>query len=91
MGLNVTVISYMDRVDFGFVVDPGLVPGPWAVSERIPKALAELKQASGLGPATAVADAFGATAERPSPAPGARKRTSTSRSTAPARSASRRT
>jgi hypothetical protein len=31
MGLNVTVVSYLDRVDFGFTVDPELVPdrGSW--------------------------------------------------------------
>ena len=25
-GLNITVVSYMDRVDFGFTVDPELIP-----------------------------------------------------------------
>jgi WS/DGAT/MGAT family acyltransferase len=59
MGINTTVISYRDRIDFGFHVDPDLVPDPWAVAERIPEALAELKAASGLGPPTPVEDPFG--------------------------------
>lgn len=59
MGLNATVISYMDRVDFGFIVDPGLVPDPWLVSAGIGTALAELKEKSGLGPVTNIDDAFG--------------------------------
>ena len=59
MGINTTVISYRDRIDFGFHVDPDLVPDPWAVAERIPEALAELRAASGLGPPTPVEDPFG--------------------------------
>jgi WS/DGAT/MGAT family acyltransferase len=42
MGLNITVMSYLDSVDFGFQVDPELVPDPWAMSDRVPDALAEL-------------------------------------------------
>jgi diacylglycerol O-acyltransferase / wax synthase len=59
MGINCTVISYMDRVDFGFIVDPRLVPDPWRVASGISAALGELMEASGLGPATRVANAFG--------------------------------
>ena len=43
-GLNVTVFSYCGRVDFGFTVDPELVPDPWSLAEGIPGALAELRE-----------------------------------------------
>lgn len=59
MGLNATVISYTDRVDFGFLVDPDLVPDPWAVAAQVVPALRELKQASGLAPVIDLPDAFG--------------------------------
>ena len=47
-GLNVTVISYRGRIDFGFTVDPELIPDPWLLAEGIPLALAELKQRAGI-------------------------------------------
>lgn len=54
MGLNVTVISYLDRVDFGVHVDPDLVPDVWVLANEIPAALADLMLASGLGNPTPV-------------------------------------
>ena len=54
MGLNVTVISYLDRVDFGVLVDPDLVPDVWVLANEVPAALAELMDASGLGQPTPV-------------------------------------
>ncbi|MEM7413340.1 MAG: wax ester/triacylglycerol synthase family O-acyltransferase [Myxococcota bacterium] len=48
MGLNITVLSYMDRIDFGFTVDPDLVPDPWYLADGIPLAMEELKEASGI-------------------------------------------
>jgi len=59
MGLNVTVFSYLDRIDFGFHVDPDLVPDPWTISAAVPEALAELLAGSGLPAPTPVADSFG--------------------------------
>jgi diacylglycerol O-acyltransferase len=47
MGLNVTVVSYLDRVDFGLLVDPDLVPDPWVLAGELPAALGELLEASG--------------------------------------------
>jgi WS/DGAT/MGAT family acyltransferase len=44
-GLNFTVISNMDRMDFGLTVDPDLVPDAWQLAEQIPVALAELQRA----------------------------------------------
>ncbi len=61
IGLNTTVISYMDRLDFGLHVDPDVVPDPWIVAHNIRAALAELKKASGLGAVTEVQDPFGDT------------------------------
>ncbi len=53
-GLNITVVSYMNRVEFGFTVDPDLIPDPWYIADGIPIALEQLKQASALAPETAV-------------------------------------
>lgn len=58
MGTNFTVLSNMDRLDFGLHVDPDLVPDPWAIADAIPRALAELFEASGLGSPTPVDDPF---------------------------------
>lgn len=51
-GLNVTVMSYRGNVDFGFTVDPELIPDPWYLAEGIPLALAELVERArkGTGP-----------------------------------------
>ncbi len=46
MGLNFTVMSYVDRVDFGIVSDPDLVPDPWYIADGIPLALEALKDAA---------------------------------------------
>ncbi len=59
MGLNITVFTFEDRVDFGLHVDPNLVPDPWQVSAGIPIALAELMECAGLGSPTPVSDPFG--------------------------------
>lgn len=45
-GLNVTAVSYMDRIDFGFLVDPDLVRDPWKLAEGIPAALEALQTAA---------------------------------------------
>ncbi|MBW2270037.1 MAG: wax ester/triacylglycerol synthase family O-acyltransferase [Deltaproteobacteria bacterium] len=41
-GLNITVVSYMDRVDVGFTVDPDQVSDPWALADGIAKGRDEL-------------------------------------------------
>jgi WS/DGAT/MGAT family acyltransferase len=46
-GLNATAVSYLGKVDFGFTVDPDLVPDPWRIADEIPPALAELGRATG--------------------------------------------
>ncbi len=54
MGLNVTVVSYIDRMDFGFTVDPDLVPDPWFLSEGIALGLEDLQAAAGIGHSVAL-------------------------------------
>lgn len=71
MGLNVTVISYQERLDFGMHVDPDLVPDPWVLAGCFGDALAELMAAAGLGEPTPVEDPL---AEAPAPAPKAAAR-----------------
>jgi diacylglycerol O-acyltransferase len=60
LGLNITLMSYGDRVDFGITVDPDLIQDPWLIANAIPAALAELMKATKLGAATHVEDAFAA-------------------------------
>jgi WS/DGAT/MGAT family acyltransferase len=45
-GLNVTVVSYCDRIDVGIIVDPELVPDAWEIAEQFPAALEELEAAA---------------------------------------------
>jgi WS/DGAT/MGAT family acyltransferase len=44
-GMNITAVSHDDQVDFGFLVDPRLVPDPWLFADRLPQVLAELEAA----------------------------------------------
>jgi diacylglycerol O-acyltransferase / wax synthase len=57
-GLNVTLMSYIDRLDFGLTSDPDLLEDPWEIADGIKDALAELMEAAGLGAPTPVHDAF---------------------------------
>ena len=59
MGLNITLFSYMDRVDFGLHVDPELVADVWSIADGFHDALAELMEAGGLGSPTVVEDPLG--------------------------------
>ena len=45
-GLNVTVLSEEDRVGFGFITCPDLVPRVWDLADAIPGALDELLEAA---------------------------------------------
>jgi WS/DGAT/MGAT family acyltransferase len=45
-GLNVTVLSYRDRVDVGFMACRETVPDLWRLAGEIPAAMAELKKAA---------------------------------------------
>ena len=80
MGLNFTVMSYIDSVDFGLQCDPMMIPDPWAISDRIPDALAELKKASSpQAPTTPAQPAKRAKPARPAKAPTAAKATKTTK------------
>jgi WS/DGAT/MGAT family acyltransferase len=45
-GINITLLSYQDRIDFGIAVCPDVVDEPWELAEGIPRALAVLRKAS---------------------------------------------
>ena len=45
-GLNITLMSYLDRVDFGLVADPALVPDVWQIADGLRTALDELGRAA---------------------------------------------
>lgn len=62
-GLNITVVSYMDRLDFGFIVDRELVPDVWDLADMHIDEIGRLMEASGAE-----------WAEEPQPAPPRRNR-----------------
>jgi WS/DGAT/MGAT family acyltransferase len=43
--LNITVMSYLDGLDFGFMVCPDLIPDPWVLADGMHLALEELAKA----------------------------------------------
>lgn len=45
--LNITVVSYMGKVDVGFIVDADVVDDIWSLTEEVPKALQALLDAVG--------------------------------------------
>jgi diacylglycerol O-acyltransferase / wax synthase len=45
-GLNITLLSYQDHVDFGFATCPDLIEDGWKLAEGIPDALAVLLKAA---------------------------------------------
>ncbi len=47
-GLNLTVISYLDRVDFGFLASSELTPDLDDLAAAVPRALVELASAAGV-------------------------------------------
>ncbi len=63
-GVNITLFTSGDRMDFGVLADPQLVPDPSLLADGIPAALRELLAAAELGEPTPVFDAFA-----PQPAP----------------------
>ncbi len=48
-GLNVTVLSEEDRIGFGIITCPDLVPRVWDLADAIPGALGELVNAASAG------------------------------------------
>ncbi len=47
-GLNITVMSYRDSIDIGFLADTDLVGDVWELAEAVGPAFEELKQAAGV-------------------------------------------
>ncbi len=45
-GLNITVLSYLDHVDFGFAVCPEIVEDPWQLADATSAAYTELEKAA---------------------------------------------
>ncbi|MGB9224226.1 WS/DGAT/MGAT family O-acyltransferase [Mycobacterium sp.] len=46
LGLNITVVSYLDRLDFGFIVDRDLVPDVWDLADMHIDEISRLFEAS---------------------------------------------
>jgi WS/DGAT/MGAT family acyltransferase len=49
-GINITLVSYQDRVEFGVAVCPDVVEDPWALADGLPDALAVLRKAVDASP-----------------------------------------
>jgi len=52
VGLNITVMSYRDHLDFGIVADREQVDDAWSILDRLRAALAEFETAVGIERAT---------------------------------------
>ena len=51
LGLNITLFSYRDKLEFGIVGDRELIDDPWPLLEALGKALAELRELAQAQPA----------------------------------------
>jgi WS/DGAT/MGAT family acyltransferase len=51
LGLNITVMSYLDRLDFGVIVDRELVPDVWDLAGMFTAEITRLLEATGAEPA----------------------------------------
>ncbi len=47
-GVNITVFSYLDKIDFGFMMCRELVPDPWLLANSVRAAFEELRNAAVL-------------------------------------------
>jgi diacylglycerol O-acyltransferase / wax synthase len=61
MGINLTLFSFGERMDFGLHVDPDLIEDPWSIATGLRTELGRLMAAAGLGSPRVLADAFGLT------------------------------
>jgi diacylglycerol O-acyltransferase / wax synthase len=50
-GLNMTVMSYLDQLDFGLQACPDVLPDVWSLAEGLQESLDELVTATGVEPA----------------------------------------
>jgi hypothetical protein len=49
VGLNITVMSYRDHLDFGIVTDAGQIPDAWPFMTHLREALEELRSVTRNG------------------------------------------
>ena len=82
-GLNITLFSYADSVDFGLFVDRDLVPDVWDLAALFPAAVAELKAAAGIAAAAPNVTSVAAAAPKP------KKKKATKKKPVPATSGNR--
>jgi WS/DGAT/MGAT family acyltransferase len=76
-GLNITVLSYRNHIDIGFLADADLVPDIWDVAAQVQPAFDELRQLAGVHDPTIVKSAAPVTPTASTPSSnGARKATS---------------
>jgi WS/DGAT/MGAT family acyltransferase len=68
-GLNITVLSYRDHLDIGFLGDRDLVPDMWDLAGAVQPAFDELKQVAGIKDPTIVKRAAPVTSTRKKAAP----------------------
>jgi hypothetical protein len=47
-GLNITVVSYLDRLDFGLIADRELMPDLWDLADDLINEVTVLKEATGI-------------------------------------------
>ena len=47
-GLNMTVMSYLDQLDFGLLACPDVLDDVWALADALHTALDELVEATGV-------------------------------------------
>jgi WS/DGAT/MGAT family acyltransferase len=52
VGLNITVMSYNGKLDFGLLADREMVPDIWRMLEHLEESLEELKEVAGIGAAS---------------------------------------
>jgi WS/DGAT/MGAT family acyltransferase len=78
-GLNITVLSYRDHIDFGFMADRELIPDVWDMADGIRPAFEELKAVAGRDDPTIVKRAAPVTATSKSAKRAAKKRPATKR------------
>jgi diacylglycerol O-acyltransferase / wax synthase len=49
-GLNMTVMSYLDNLDFGMLACPDVLPNVWSLADGLHDAMDELVEATGVKP-----------------------------------------
>ena len=71
IGSNITVLSYVDKIAFGVMVDPHLVPEPWYLNEGFELGLKALERSlpdkSGEGAATVTKMKVAKSVKKPAP------------------------